>query len=207
MSSEIVEAVNVESFFHESVSDSVSSQNVDVCDETVVYLTHLLTRYVRSDQLFDQDEEEGMQIEPLAVLYCNAAGARDLQARRDNLKKLGDLALFLSGWFSHNLERRRVGVRYYVQMGECAYEWLSECRTATVRERVFSRIFQDLATHFNEMRDVISEIHMSVEARSDSDLLGLYELWRRSGSTRAAEKLRVEGIDVVPDDAGSENRH
>lgn len=207
MSSEIVEAANVETFFHESVSDSVSSQNVDVCDETVVYLTHLLARYVRSDQLFDQDDEEGMQIEPLAVLYCNAAGARDLQARRDYLKKLGDLALFLSGWFSHNLEGRRVGVRYYVQMGECAYEWLSECRAATVRERVFSRIFQDLATHFNEMRDVISEIHMSVEARSDSDLLGLYELWRRSGSTRAAEKLRSEGIDVVPDDAGSENRH
>lgn len=207
MSSEIVEALNVESFFHESVSDSVSSQNVDVCDETVVYLTHLLTRYVRSDQLFDQDEEEGMQIEPLAVLYCNAAGASDLQARRDYLKKLGDLALFLSGWFSHNLERRRVGVRYYVQMGECAYEWLSECRAATVRERVFSRIFQDLATHFNEMRDVISEIHMSVESRSDSDLLGLYELWRRSGSTRAAEQLRSEGIDVVPDDAGSDNRH
>lgn len=207
MSSEIVEAANVESFFHESVSDSVSSQNVDVCDETVVYLTHLLTRYVHSDQLFKQNDEEGMQIEPLAVLYCNAAGARDLQTRRDYLNKLGDLALFLSGWFAHNLERRRVGVRYYVQMGECAYEWLSECRTATVRDRVFSRIFEDLATHFNEMRDVISDIHMSVEMRSDSDLLGLYELWQRSGSTRAADKLRSEGIDVVPDGAGSENRH
>lgn len=206
MSSEIVEAANVESFFHESVSDSISSQNLDVCDETVVYLTHLLTRYVRSDQLFEQDEE-GMQLKPLAVLYCNAAGARDLQARRDYLRKLGDLALFISGWFAHNLERRRVGVRYYVQMGECAYEWLSECRTATVRDRVFAQIFQDLAAHFSEMRDVISEIHMSVETRTDSDLLGLYELWQRSGSVRAAEMLRSEGIDVVPGGPGSETPH
>lgn len=206
MSSEIVEAANVESFFHESISESISSQNLDVCDETVVYLTHLLTRYVRSDQLFEEDEE-GMQLKPLAVLYCNAAGARDLQARRDYLRKLGDLALFVSGWFSHTLERRRVGVNYYVQMGECAYEWLGECRAATIRDRVFAQIFQDLAAHFNEMRDVISEIHMSVETRSDSDLLGLYELWQRSGSSRAAAMLRSEGIDVVPGDAGSGNQH
>ncbi|MDZ7839669.1 MAG: hypothetical protein U5R46_02440 [Gammaproteobacteria bacterium] len=206
MSSEIVEAANVESFFHESVSDSISSQNLDVCDETVVYLTHLLTRYVRSDELFEQGEE-GVQLKPLAVLYCNAAETRDLQARRDYLRKLGDLALFISGWFAHNLERRRVGVRYYVQMGECAYEWLSECRTATVRDRVFAQIFQDLAAHFSEMRDVISEIHMSVETRTDSDLLGLYELWQRSGSVRAAEMLRSEGIDVVPAGPDSETPH
>lgn len=206
MSSAIVEAANVEAFFHESVSDSVSSQNVDVCDETVVYITQLLTQYVRSEQLFDQDEE-GVQVKPLAVLYCDAAAARDHQARRDNLKKLGDLALFISGWFAHNLERRRVGIRYYVQMGECAYDWLSDCRAATVRDRVFARIFQDLATHFNEMRDVISEIHMAVESRSDSDLLGLYELWQRSGSARAAELLRSEGIDVVPGGPDSERRH
>lgn len=206
MSSAIVEATNVESFFHESVSDSISSQNVDVCDETVVYITQLLTHYVRSDQLFDEDED-GVQLKPLAILYCNAAAARDHQTRRDHLKKLGDLALFVSGWFAHNLERRRVGVRYYVQMGECAYDWLSECRAASVRDRVFTRIFQDLATHFNEMRDVIAEIHMAVESRSDSDLLGLYELWQRSGSARAAELLRSEGIDVVPDGAGSDSRH
>lgn len=206
MSSAIVEAANVEAFFHESVSDSVSSQNVDVCDETVVYITQLLSRYVRSEQLFEQDEE-GLQVKPLAVLYCNAATAQDQHARRDHLKKLGDLALFVSGWFAHNLERRRVGIRYYVQMGECAYDWLSDCRAATARDRVFAQIFQDLATHFNEMRDVISEIHMAVESRSDSDLLGLYELWQRSGSSRAAELLRSEGIDVVPAGSDSESRH
>lgn len=206
MSSAIVEAANVEAFFHESVSDSVSSQNVDVCDETVVYITQLLSRYVRSEQLFEQDEE-GLQVKPLAVLYCNAATAQDQHARRDHLKKLGDLALFVSGWFAHNLERRRVGIRYYVQMGECAYDWLSDCRAATARDRVFAQIFQDLATHFNEMRDVISEIHMAVESRSDSDLLGLYELWQRSGSARAAELLRSEGIDVVPAGSDSESRH
>ncbi|HSH44207.1 MAG TPA: hypothetical protein VK973_18935 [Arenicellales bacterium] len=206
MSTAIVEAANIESFFHESVMDSISSQNLDVCDETVVYITQLLTQFMRSEALFEQDED-GLQIQPLAVLYCNAAAARDHQARRDCLKRLGDLALFISGWFAHNLERRRVGVRYYVQMGETAYDWLSECRAATVRDRVFAQIFQDLARHFNEMRDVISEIHMSVEARSDSDLLGLYELWQRSGSARAAERLRAEGIDVVSAGADSETRH
>lgn len=206
MSSSIVEAANVESFFHESVSDAVSSQSLDVCGETVVYITQLLTQYVRSEELFEQDED-GTQLKPLAVLYCNAAAARDDQARRDHLKKLGDLALFVSGWFAHNLERRRVGVRYYVQMGECAYDWLSDCRTGSVRDRVFAQIFQDLATHFKQMRDVISEIHMSVDERSDSDLLGLYELWRRSGSSRAAELLRSEGIDVVPGTPGGDSRH
>lgn len=203
MSSAIVEAANMESFFHESVVGSVSSQNVDVCEETVVYITRLLTQYARSDQLFERDED-GVQLKPLAVLYCNAATARDDKARRDHLKKLGDLALFLSGWFARNIERRRVGVNYYVQMGESAYDWLSGCCDASARGRVFTRIFQDLAEHFTEMRDVISEVHMSVDVRSDSDLLGLYELWLRSGSARAAECLRSEGIDVLP---GSRRRH
>lgn len=206
MSSSIVEAANIESFFHESLTGSVSSQNVDVCDETVVYITRLLTRYVRSEELFEQDED-GVQLKPLAVLYCNAASARDYKDRCDHLKKLGDLALFVSGWFAHNLERRRVGTNYYVQMGETAYDWLSECYDASVRGKVFTQIFQDLAAHFTELRDVISEIHMAADVRSDSDLLGLYELWQRSGSSRAADLLRSEGIDVLPDGSGSGRKH
>lgn len=206
MSSSIVETTNIESFFHESVTGSISSQNVDVCDETVVYLTRLLTQYARSEELFERDED-GVQLKPLAVLYCNAASARDDKARCDHLRKLGDLALFISGWFARNLERRRVGVSYYVQMGETAYDWLSGCCDASVRGRVFAQIFQDLAAHFSELRDVISEIHMSVDVRSDSDLLGLYELWQRSGSARAAELLRAEGIDVLPGGSGSQSKH
>lgn len=203
MSYTIVEAANVEAFFHESVTDSVSNQNVDVCEETVVYITQLLAQYVRSERLFEEDED-GVQLKPLAVLYCNAATARDEKARRDYLKQLGDLALFVSGWFSRNLERRRIGVRYYTQMGETAYECLSEYSTPRIKDRVFARIFQDLAENFSELRDVISEIHMSVDSRTDSDLLGLYEMWQRSGSTRAAELLRAEGIDVLP--GGSSQR-
>lgn len=206
MSSAIVEAANVESFFHESITDSVSSQNVDVCEETVVYMTQLLTQYVRSEELFEQDED-GVQLRPLAMLYCQAAEASDQKSRRDRLKKLGDLALFVSGWFANCLERRRVGVGYYIQMGECAYDSLSESCGESVRGRVFARIFQDLASHFTELRDVISEIHMTVDSRSDSDLLGLYDLWQRSGSSRAAELLRAEGIDVLPGSSGTRRRH
>lgn len=206
MSSAIVEAANVESFFHESIIDSVSSQNVDVCEETVVYMTQLLTQYVRSEELFEQDED-GMRLRPLAMLYCQAAEASDHKSRRDRLKKLGDLALFVSGWFANCLERRRVGVGYYIQMGECAYDSLSESCGESVRGRVFARIFQDLASHFTELRDVISEIHMTVDSRSDSDLLGLYDLWQRSGSSRAAELLRAEGIDVLPGSSGTRRRH
>lgn len=206
MNPAIVEAANIEFFFHESVTDSVSSQNVDVCDETVVYITRLLTQYARSEQLFERDDE-GVQLKPLAELYCNAAAARDSKARCDHLKRLGDLALFVSGWFARNLERRRVGVGYYIQMGESAYDWLSECCDGSVRGRVFTRIFQDLAEHFAELRDVISEIHMSVDARSDSDLLGLYELWLRSGSARVAARLRAEGIDVLPGGSGTRLEH
>ena len=206
MSSSIVEAANVEAFFHESVTESVSSQNVNVCDETVVYVTQLLTQYVRSDQLFEEDED-GVQLKPLAILYCKAAEAQDDKARRSHLKKLGDLALFVSGWFAHNLDRRRVGLKYYRQMGECAYDWLSECHGTRLRDSVFAQIFQDLATHFGELRDVIFEIHMSVETRSNSDLLGLYELWQRSGSMRAAEMLRSEGIDVLPSGTATRRKH
>jgi hypothetical protein len=206
MSSAIVETANIESFFHESIVDSVSSQNVDICEETIVYVTRLLCRYARSEQLFEHDED-GVQMKPLAVLYCNAASAQDDKLRRDYLRKLGDLALFVSGWFARNLERRRVGVGYYVQMGESAYDWLSECRGGSVRSRVFAHIFQDLAAHFSELRNVISEIHMSVGVRSDSDLLGLYELWQQSGSSRAAERLRSEGIDVLPESSGTQRSH
>jgi len=206
MSSSIVEASNLESFFHETLTDSVSNQNVDVCDETVVYITGLLTQYLRSDELFESDAD-GTRLQPLAVLYCHAATAQDDRLRRDHLRKLGDLALFVSGWFARSLERRPVGVRYYIQMGETAYDCLSESYGTGERDRVFARIFQDLATNFSELRDVISEIPMSVDTSSDSNLLELYELWQRSGSTRAAERLREEGIDVLPRQSGGARRH
>lgn len=195
MKSSIVEASSMEFFFHGCISDTVSTRKIKVCEETIVYLTHLLAQFSRSQRFFSNDKN-GIGLQPLALLYTSALASQNDTEKKELLKRLGDLALFVSGWFAQGLERKNISLDYYIEMGELAYQWLGEAHDVSSRNRALAETFSDLSQYFSEFVDVLNEIHLTMEGSSNEDLLRIYELWLRTGSKKVAELLRTRGIEV-----------
>jgi len=185
---------NLQAFFHQSITDAARSRRVPAGDATLHYLTHLLADYAQADRLFDHTPT-GPKLRPLAVLYSDALCAPSVTERRLWLQRLGDLALFIAGWFSGRLSRRLTDIDYCIAMGGNAYGYLHETADRSPRDRALGQIFGELASGFDHFVELLASI-TGREGGSDTDMLALYERWLASGSPFLARRLQALGVDV-----------
>lgn len=181
-------------YFKNSLADAMANRQIDADDQTACYVVNLLTLFARSEALFDATEE-GPDLKPLALVFAEAIEATRPDERNHALQRLGDVALFVAGFFGEGMGRRPVDVDYYVSMGGAAYGALSESIRGSVRGRAFSVVFAELAYKFQDFVDALAEIKDEAGRSEHVDILRTYEMWIRTGSPRAAEKLRASGIE------------
>ena len=134
-------------------------------------------------------------IRPLVSFYEEAVEATSAEARNAALRRLGDVALFISGVFGDSLKGRLVDVDYYIAMGGSAYGSLSDGVRGSTQGRTLAAIFDELAEKFVSFVDVLGEVSDNTHLAGDTDLLRCYDLWAKTGSRRAASKLRRHGIE------------
>ena len=170
-------------YFKELVETAIEHQHVAVRDLTSFYLVNLLTGFVQ----FDRSSSTAVD-EPLGVRLARAlqtGGSR----QRDGLREVGDLSLFISGFFADSLTRSLVDVDYYIQLGEVAYGSL-----ARQGDPALGEVFDELAGKFSACVDVLGEVSERSALASNSDVLRLYEKWLRTRSRRSGDLLVERGI-------------
>ena len=170
-------------YFRELVESAMQNQRVSAGELTAFYVVNLLTGFVHLDRSPAAGDDG-----PLGVRLARAmqdAGS----AQRDGLKKVGDISLFISGFFSDSLNRSLVDVDYYIQLGECAYGSL-----ARRGEDTFTDVFDELSGKFTAFVDVLGEVSERTALTSNADLLRLYEKWVRTKSRRSGDLLVARGI-------------
>ena len=118
---QLITETSLQEYFQASISDALENQNVKAGADTIHYVVNLLTSFSRAEELFERTPD-GMMIRPLALLYAEAIEGTTVDERNRALRRLGDVALFISGVFSQSLNRRVVDVDYYVSMGGSARE-------------------------------------------------------------------------------------
>lgn len=182
-------------FFKEQLARAMEHQRVSTSAFTEYYLVNLLAGYVRGEAL--PSREPGYDETPLALLYVRALQASRFERAR-MLRSLGDLSLFLSGFFSDSVSRRLVDLDYYRAMGGQAYRRLSQ------QDELLAfgpEVFSELAGRFTEFADVLSEVSESTHLTTNLSALRLYEKWVQTRSRRAAEVLAARGITPMePED-------
>ncbi|MGK0297218.1 MAG: hypothetical protein ACI9XC_000819 [Gammaproteobacteria bacterium] len=191
----LITDVDAREYFQGAVQSALQNQDIDVSGETVVYLGNLLTTFIYSDHLFEQTED-GVMLKSLAMYYKEAYEARTINERLTMLRRLGDISLFISGMFSQSLNRSLVDIDYYIAMGGNAYGYLSEMgnSNSSISLKI---VFTELAYNFYDMTDVLSEVGESTNSIKNVNVLRLYENWQKTGSKRAANKLKAVGIYPV----------
>lgn len=193
----LITDLNMNEYFNDAIHDAINHQHVHLNEDTVVYIVNLLTYYTLSENVFEM-EEEGMSSKPLAFIYKDAVEAKSDEERNASFRKLGDTALFTSGFFAASLQRSAVGLDYFVSMGGSAYSYLADKTPRTIPDRSLNSVFNDLAAHFMNCVDVLTEVSESSELVDDRDVLELYETWLDTGSDYAKQKLQENGILTFP---------
>ena len=187
---------SLKEFFRDALHDALSHQHVAVEGETEHYVVNVLTLFSNADALYEGNDSR-RQLKPLAMMLGEALDAPTSEARFRGLQRLGDVSLFIAGFFSAGFARKLVDVDYHIAMGGQAYGTLAES-CPTTRTRTLRQVFAELAAKFQPMVDALNEISESAYQHSDQDRLRLYELWVKTGSERSRQLLRKLGVEPAP---------
>jgi hypothetical protein len=185
----IVFGKSAHEYFRELVSDALSQRRLQIQEMTEFYLVDLLSRFLAREALFVTRPDGTSAAEPLAVILLRALSARR-ERRFQDLRKLGDTSLFVSGFFGDSLARSAVDVDYYIAMGERAYDALRGAREVAGA----GELYGELAQRFADFVDVFAEIAELSDLRSNRGLVRLYERFLATGSARVAQLLRDRGV-------------
>ncbi len=192
----VIPVPSLQEYFRDSVDAAMASNRLAMESHTAHYVVNLLTLFSRSEALHDK-AERGIAPKPLALMLADAAAAPTDESRNATLQHLGDVALFVAGFMAEGLDRKAVGIGYYVRMGGGAYHTLSLALPANPRGRAFAPVFAELAAKFGEVVDVLNDVRHASNAGRDQDVLRLYENWLTTGSRRAGRLLRQLGIQPL----------
>ena len=188
----VMQVASLEEFFRDALHGAVEKQRLALDGHTEHYVVNVLTTFSRAEAFYEQTAS-GPRVKPLALMLAEAAAAPTVSARQHALQRLGDVSLFIAGFFAHGLARRLVDVDYHIAMGGRAYGSLAGSSHAG--RRGFGGVFAELAAKFRELVDALNEIADAARPLTHDDLLRLYELWIRTGSRRAGRRLRALGVE------------
>jgi hypothetical protein len=193
---------NLREYFHDALHGALERQHTSVDDHTEHYVVNLLTLFARSDALYEQmpgqpGSDRGTHLKPLVVMLTEALEAPNASDRNRALQRLGDVSLFVAGFFAQSFARKLIDIDYHIAMGGRAYSSLADSLART-RSRVLGQVFAELAQKFQPMVDALNEVSESSYKHSDKDILRLYEVWLKTGSKRSFEILKRLGVDPTP---------
>ncbi|MEM9313335.1 MAG: hypothetical protein AAF933_06390 [Pseudomonadota bacterium] len=182
---------SLELYFSEQLQEHGQNLRPPPADDTVWYLSHMLARFGRSERLFSYDDGR-FDLRPLALLYGDAMEANSDHQRCLFLQQLGDMALFLGALFPERFTQRGIQQDYVVGMGGGAYDYLAE------NARRNRHIFQELASAFGKILELIAAACSRDVASNDETILALYQRWTQSRDPLIARQLQALGI-TLPD--------
>lgn len=184
MAPSLVQARSAEEFFKEEVEAACRRQALRPQPLTEYYVVRLLSAFARADsgpaQTLASNDALGMML----VRALNGGGSR----QRLELQHVGDVALFISGFFSDSLRSGLVDVDYYMSLGGRAYASLGAI------DHALSPTFAELSEKFGVFVDVLADVSDHTSLAGRQDVLRVYERWVRTGSRRDGDLLVERGI-------------
>ena len=191
--------VNTTRFFHEKVVEAQERQKLRLGENVEFYVVNLLCEFVSP-----RAGAVGTEGDCLALILKRALesphGEQVLL-----FKRLGDTALYFSGFFQESFATKCFDVRYYMTMGESAYGQLSTLmRGRTSYESTMCEIYSDMSRSFGKAVDVLMDVseHTSGAAGAPSaalerSALSLYDAWLSTASQKLERDLLRRGIHPI----------
>jgi hypothetical protein len=192
----LVAVTSLREFFRDAFHAASENQRLDIDEQAEAYVVNLLTMFSRADALYEKTPE-GLRIRPLAHMLVDALEAPTAVARQRSLQRLGDVSLFVAGFFARSFARKLIDIDYHIAMGGNAYSSLADTMPRSVSGRSIAAIYAQLASKFQRLVDALNEVSEMSYQHTHADILRLYEIWMKTGSARAHSILNRLGVQPV----------
>ena len=192
----LVAVSSLREFFRDAFHAASEHQRLDIDEQAEQYVVNLLTMFSRADALYERTAE-GLRIKPLAHMLADALEAPTPAARQRSLQRLGDVSLFVAGFFARSFARKLIDIDYHIAMGGNAYSSLADTMQRSMSGRCVAAVYAQLAQKFQGLVDALNEVSDMSYQHTDADILRLYEIWMKTGSPRAGGLLRKLGVQPV----------
>ena len=193
---DLLAVTSLTEYFRDALHGALAHQHIAVEDQTEQYVVNMLTLFARAEHLYE-GVPSGPRMPSLSLMFSSALAAHSSAERERALQRLGDVSLFVAGFFTHGFARRLVDIDYHIAMGGRAYGTLAAA-LARGRRRVLAPVYAELAAKFLPLVDALGEISDVARTYTQSDVMRLYEIWLRTGSARARGLLSQLGVEAAP---------
>jgi hypothetical protein len=165
--------------WHTLVSEAEQDYGCQLDETMQSYLVFTLMRFCKDQQLNAQ---------PLALDYLSSHHLPG-NLRNEQLRHIGDQCLLVSGLFPQTVEKRQVGVDYYVNIGRSAYHHIS-----TITQQGIAELYLQLAESFILLMDLLQTIRQySAPALQP---IAAMDLWHKTGSRAAFQQISENGVPI-----------
>src|SRR5208282_5498079 len=194
--SPVVAVSSLREFFRDAFHAASEHQKLGIDEQAEQYVVNLLTMFSRADALYEKTPD-GLRIKPLAHMLSDALEAPNANARQRGLQRLGDVSLFMAGFFARSCARKLIDIDYHIAMGGNAYSSLADTLQRSLSGRCVAGVYAQLAQKFQGLVDALNEVSEMSYRHTDADILRLYEMWMKTGSPRAHGLLNKLGLQPV----------
>jgi hypothetical protein len=192
---------DVDVFFRRVVDEVRRRRGLDTTEAATSYVVSLLVDFADPNRY----DEIGLQ-QPLTVLVRDALSYRGPDSF-EKLRQLGDVVLYLSGFFGEFFERHGVAQGYVSTLGAQAYQGARRALvgryTGCDGPVVGGDIFGELAANFEVFVVLVQGVALNLPGSKrggNADLLDMYERWLKTRSATLGAELAAQGFVFRPGD-------
>jgi hypothetical protein len=150
----------IHAIFRELTERGMSQLNLHDND-TIQYVTNLLTEFIHIENMYRAKDESGRRLEYICDILNQASQCMSPEMRREYYRHLGDMTLFNLGLFPESLTygRRTVSPGYYAEQGRRSYTIVAEMEKAegTIVFRKLSEQFEQCVVGLNWVKLYIND--------------------------------------------------
>ena len=181
-------------FFQDKITAAKAKNDITIDSDVEFYLVALLCDFIqpakRSPHLQQLDT-------PLALFLKETLEA-PVHEQPSRFRSLGDLSLYVCGFFQESFNRRVIDVDYYIAIGSTAYH-----KTAAQIGHSSRHVYEKLSHDFALLVELVAEVAVIPDQSRAIDILATYDRWTRSNSQRLLQTLLELGIDPIKTDTNT----
>src|ERR1017187_4340631 len=130
----VVAVASLREFFRDAFHAASERQHLGIDQHAEAYVVNLLTMFSRSEAFYEQTAE-GLRVKPLARMLADVLDAPTERVKQRSLQRLGDVSLFVAGFFARSFARKLIDIDYHIAMGRNAYGTLADTMQRTLSGR------------------------------------------------------------------------
>ncbi len=155
---------NLEGFFYENLSQLNRKITRPLSDPFIIYTSKVMGRFGLSEEFF-QREEDGRIREKILGKMLLETSHMPLPQRKRSLREVGDLSMFICGYFAESLNNKLVDLSYYQSLGKSAYNQLDNYVPDYFEVPSF---YENLSQFFDIVTHLMNHVNYMVQNNNSS---------------------------------------